>query len=159
EVRAFFDRFEDPVTGSLNAGLAQWLVGTGRLPSRYVAAQGTRLGRSGRVHVAAEGATTWVGGATTTVIARRVAFDLRVAPIVLVGAHAGLPRPARADPRRGRGEDRPHRHRDAERPRPPGALRPGGRLPAGHHQEGAHPQRLRRAALVPARRHQREVAA
>ena len=53
---------EDPVTGSLNASLAQWLIGEGLAPSRYVAAQGTAMGRAGRVHVAKEGDTVWVGG-------------------------------------------------------------------------------------------------
>lgn len=77
EVRAFFGRFEDPVTGSLNAGLAQWLVGSGRLPAEYVAAQGTALGRAGRVHLLAEGSAIWVGGATTTVISGRVALGPR----------------------------------------------------------------------------------
>ncbi|WP_110183237.1 PhzF family phenazine biosynthesis protein [Nocardioides solisilvae] len=84
EVRAFFDRFEDPVTGSLNAGLAQWLVAAGRLPTSYVAAQGTGMGRLGRVHVEtvpADGSTgastTWVGGSTTTAIEGRVAFGPR----------------------------------------------------------------------------------
>jgi PhzF family phenazine biosynthesis protein len=63
EVRAFMSRGgEDPVTGSLNAGLAQWLVGAGLAPPRYVAAQGTVLGRAGRVHVAQDGETIWVGG-------------------------------------------------------------------------------------------------
>ena len=57
EVRAFFPApggvlAEDPVTGSLNAGLAQWLIGDGLAPPRYVAAQGAALGRAGRVHVA-----------------------------------------------------------------------------------------------------------
>ena len=42
---------EDPVTGSLNAGLAVWLIGAGGLPDRYVAAQGAALGRRGRVHI------------------------------------------------------------------------------------------------------------
>lgn len=73
EVRAFFgDRgglAEDPVTGSLNAGLAQWLIGSGRLPSAYVASQGTVLGRRGRVHVEQDAAgVVWVGGATRTTI-------------------------------------------------------------------------------------------
>lgn len=60
---------EDPVTGSLNAGIAQWLVPAGVLPEAYVAAQGTALGRTGRVRVTVDGAGTWVGGATTTVLA------------------------------------------------------------------------------------------
>jgi PhzF family phenazine biosynthesis protein len=73
EVRAFFPGnnglAEDPVTGSLNAALAQWLVGAGLAPDRYVAAQGTALAREGRVHIerAADG-TVWVGGASVTCI-------------------------------------------------------------------------------------------
>ena len=54
EVRAFCPSLgvvEDPVTGSLNAGIAQWLVGNGTLPPSYVASQGTCVGRAGRVHV------------------------------------------------------------------------------------------------------------
>ena len=64
EVRAFFGPggFEDPVTGSLNASLAQWLIGAGLAPRAYVAAQGHALQRAGRVHVQAEGDTVWVGG-------------------------------------------------------------------------------------------------
>jgi PhzF family phenazine biosynthesis protein len=70
EVRAFMGRGgEDPVTGSLNASLAQWLIGAGIAPPRYVAAQGTVLGRAGRVHVAQDGETIWVGGDVTTCIA------------------------------------------------------------------------------------------
>lgn len=74
EVRAFDAAGgvpEDPVTGSLNAGIAQWLVTEGLAPPIYVAAQGARLGRSGRVHVEAEpdGSAIWIGGATSTVIA------------------------------------------------------------------------------------------
>jgi PhzF family phenazine biosynthesis protein len=73
EVRAFFDggdgAWEDPVTGSLNAGLAQWLIGAGRLPSSYVAGQGHALHRDGRVHVEAESADRiWVGGDVVTVV-------------------------------------------------------------------------------------------
>ena len=52
EVRAFDSTTEDPVTGSLNASLGQWLAGT-VLPEQYVAAQGTAIGRRGRVHVQA----------------------------------------------------------------------------------------------------------
>ena len=63
EVRAFMSRGgEDPVTGSLNASLAQWLIGAGIAKPRYVAAQGTALGRAGRVHVAQENDTIWIGG-------------------------------------------------------------------------------------------------
>ncbi|MFB9072624.1 PhzF family phenazine biosynthesis protein [Citricoccus parietis] len=74
EVRAFVPGLgipEDPVTGSLNAGLAQWLIGAGRLPARYVAAQGTALQRAGRVHVeqdATDPETIWVGGECVTVL-------------------------------------------------------------------------------------------
>jgi PhzF family phenazine biosynthesis protein len=70
EVRAFTAAgFEDPVTGSLNAGLAQWLIGSGIAPSRYVASQGSVLGRAGRVHLEQDGSEIWVGGAVTTCIA------------------------------------------------------------------------------------------
>ena len=65
EVRAFVPALgvpEDPVTGSLNAGLAQWLIGAGLAPPRYLAAQGTALGRSGRVHVQQQGDVIWIGG-------------------------------------------------------------------------------------------------
>jgi len=65
EVRAFIPSMgvlEDPVTGSLNAGLAQWLIGSGLAPKAYVAAQGTALRRAGRVHLEQQGDTVWVGG-------------------------------------------------------------------------------------------------
>ncbi len=65
EVRAFVPGLgvpEDPVTGSLNAGLGQWLIGAGLAPARYVASQGSALGRAGRVHVLQEGTDVWVGG-------------------------------------------------------------------------------------------------
>ena len=65
EVRAFVPSMgvpEDPVTGSLNAGLAQWLIGAGLAPPAYVAAQGAALGRAGRVHVEQSGADIWIGG-------------------------------------------------------------------------------------------------
>jgi PhzF family phenazine biosynthesis protein len=65
EVRAFVPTLgvgEDPVTGSLNAGLAQWLIGAGLAPAHYVASQGTVLGRQGRVYVDQVGDTIWVGG-------------------------------------------------------------------------------------------------
>ncbi len=72
EVRAFFPGnnglAEDPVTGSLNAALAQWLIGAGIAPPRYIAAQGTALGRAGRVHVSQDGADIWIGGASVTCI-------------------------------------------------------------------------------------------
>jgi PhzF family phenazine biosynthesis protein len=70
EVRAFTaGGYEDPVTGSLNAGLAQWLIGAGLAPSRYIASQGTVLGRKGRLHVEQDGSQIWIGGAVTTCIA------------------------------------------------------------------------------------------
>jgi PhzF family phenazine biosynthesis protein len=73
EVRAFFPAggraTEDPVTGSLNASLAQWLLGAGRITAPYVASQGTALGRLGRVHVDQDpDGQVWVGGGTTTCI-------------------------------------------------------------------------------------------
>ncbi|HEY2270536.1 MAG TPA: PhzF family phenazine biosynthesis protein [Streptosporangiaceae bacterium] len=72
EVRAFTPvvmSLEDPVTGSLNASLGQWLLGSGRLASPYVASQGTALGRRGRVHVSQDSdGQVWVGGGTVTCI-------------------------------------------------------------------------------------------
>jgi PhzF family phenazine biosynthesis protein len=71
EVRAFCPQYgipEDPVTGSLNAGLGQWLTDDGTLPDSYVAAQGTALGRAGRVHVDREGDAVWVGGECSVAI-------------------------------------------------------------------------------------------
>jgi PhzF family phenazine biosynthesis protein len=73
EVRTFFPKsgvlVEDPVTGSFNASLAQWLLRSGRARAPYVARQGTVLGRSGRVHISAgaDGAV-WVGGGTVACI-------------------------------------------------------------------------------------------
>jgi PhzF family phenazine biosynthesis protein len=74
EVRAFVPGLsvpEDPVTGSLNAGLAMWLIGAGLAPPAYIATQGTVLGRDGRVYIhQAEnaGATTWVGGEVVSLV-------------------------------------------------------------------------------------------
>ncbi|MFY0617214.1 PhzF family phenazine biosynthesis protein [Shimia sp.] len=69
EVRGFSaGGFEDPVTGSLNAGIAQWLIVDGHAPDTYVAAQGTVLGRKGRVHIQKDGADIWVGGAVQTCV-------------------------------------------------------------------------------------------
>ena len=60
---------EDPVTGSFNASLAQWLIADGLAPSRYVATQGTCLGRYGQVHIERDGADqVWVGGACVSCI-------------------------------------------------------------------------------------------
>jgi PhzF family phenazine biosynthesis protein len=77
EVRAFFPKdgavVEDPVTGSLNASLAEWLLRTGRARAPYVASQGTVLGRMGRVHIAQDDdGTIWVGGGTVTCISGEV---------------------------------------------------------------------------------------
>jgi PhzF family phenazine biosynthesis protein len=79
EVRAFFTvegvTVEDPVTGSLNAALAQWLLRTGRATAPYTARQGTALGRLGRVHVTADGSGgVWVGGGTITCISGHVSL-------------------------------------------------------------------------------------
>ncbi len=73
EVRAFFPKdgatAEDPVTGSLNAALAPWLLGTGRAQAPYVVSQGTALGRAGRVHVSRDDeGTIWVAGGTVTCV-------------------------------------------------------------------------------------------
>lgn len=77
EVRAFFPKdgatVEDPVTGSLNASLAEWLLRTGRASTPYLASQGTALGRAGRVHVSTDpDGTIWVGGGTVTCVTGQV---------------------------------------------------------------------------------------
>jgi len=77
EVRAFFPKngatAEDPVTGSLNASLAPWLLRTGRASAPYVVSQGTALGRAGRVHVSRDsGGVIWVGGGTVTCVVGQV---------------------------------------------------------------------------------------
>jgi PhzF family phenazine biosynthesis protein len=78
EVRAFAAPIgvsEDPVTGSLNASLAQWLIDEGRLPAQYVAAQGRCLDRAGRVHLECDASgQVWVGGAAVTCISGSVAL-------------------------------------------------------------------------------------
>jgi PhzF family phenazine biosynthesis protein len=79
EVRAFFHGHqtlsEDPVTGSLNAAVAQWLIGAGMAPPHYIASQGTAMGRAGRVHIDRDAdGTIWVGGASVTCIAGEVAL-------------------------------------------------------------------------------------
>lgn len=74
EVRALFADAhgalrEDPVTGSLNASLAQWLLAAGRVRTPYWTSQGTRLGRVGRPHVSQDAdGSVWIGGATVTCI-------------------------------------------------------------------------------------------
>ena len=75
EVRAFVPGLavpEDPVTGSLNAGLAQWLIGAGLAPPRYVATQGTALQRDGRVHVLQDGTDIWIGGDVVSLVEGKV---------------------------------------------------------------------------------------
>jgi PhzF family phenazine biosynthesis protein len=77
EVRAFTPKLggvgEDPVTGSLNASLAQWLLRTGRAAAPYVVSQGTVLGRRGRVHIGTgDDGQVWVGGGTVTLISGTV---------------------------------------------------------------------------------------
>jgi predicted PhzF superfamily epimerase YddE/YHI9 len=79
ELRAFFPHApgadgvvtsgsEDPVTGSLNASVAQWLREEGLAPASYVAAQGTAIGRAGRIHVEDDGERIWVGGDTVVCV-------------------------------------------------------------------------------------------
>jgi PhzF family phenazine biosynthesis protein len=75
EMRAFIAGSgpnEDPVTGSLQAGLAQWLIGAGLAPERYVAQQGTVLARDGRVYVEKIGHDIWIGGDSVTLVDGRV---------------------------------------------------------------------------------------
>jgi PhzF family phenazine biosynthesis protein len=74
EVRAFIGTggYEDPVTGSLNASLAQWLIGAGLAEPSYVAAQGAALQRAGRVHLRRDGTDIWVGGDVVTVVEGRI---------------------------------------------------------------------------------------
>ncbi len=73
EVRAFFRAggqvAEDPVTGSLNAALAPWLIEAGVVTAPYVASQGTVIGRRGRVHVDVIDGDVWVGGDAVTCVA------------------------------------------------------------------------------------------
>lgn len=80
EIRALFtnqngDVGEDPVTGSLNASVAQWLLSSGRAKAPYTASQGTRLGRKGRVAISRDAdGTVWVGGRATTLFQGTTAF-------------------------------------------------------------------------------------
>jgi PhzF family phenazine biosynthesis protein len=78
EVRAFAAPIgiaEDPVTGSLNASLAEWLITEGHMPARYLAAQGARLDRAGRVSIERDDSgQVWVGGASVTCISGSVAL-------------------------------------------------------------------------------------
>jgi PhzF family phenazine biosynthesis protein len=77
EVRAFTPLIgaagEDPVTGSLNASLAMWLLSSGKATAPYTASQGTALGRRGRIHVTADAdGAIWIGGGTHTLISGSV---------------------------------------------------------------------------------------
>lgn len=80
EIRAFFSDhlngiIEDPVTGSLNASVAQWLIGTGRAQPPYLVAQGTCLGRNGRVRITLDARNqVWVGGKTETLFVGQTIF-------------------------------------------------------------------------------------
>jgi len=80
EVRAFVPGegvYEDPVTGSLNAGFGKWLIGAGLAPASYTARQGTAIRRSGRVYVEYDGSDVWVGGGAAVLISGTV--DLKPA--------------------------------------------------------------------------------
>lgn len=80
EVRAFFsgargEMLEDPVTGSLNASVAQWLIDEDRVKTPYVAEQGAALGRSGRIHISGDRDSVWVGGRVFDVAAGTLDTD------------------------------------------------------------------------------------
>jgi PhzF family phenazine biosynthesis protein len=76
EVRAFSAEaavgHEDPVTGSLNAGLARWLIEARIAPSEYVVSQGTVLRRMGRVYIQQDGSQIWVGGTVRTCVIGKI---------------------------------------------------------------------------------------
>lgn len=79
ELRTFFSDHngtvvEDPVTGSFNASAAQWLLATGRATTPYLASQGTRLGRRGRIRVDCDGGAVWIGGTTRTLFSGEASF-------------------------------------------------------------------------------------
>ena len=80
EIRAFFPGnnglTEDPVTGSLNAAVAQWLIGAGLAPKSYIARQGTVIARTGRVFIELdENNNVWVGGQSVTCIDGTVVIE------------------------------------------------------------------------------------
>ena len=81
EVRAIFTNerreiMEDPVTGSLNASVAQWLVSTGRVVPPYTVSQGTAMDRAGRPRISQdEDGVIWVGGATHTIVSGEVDIE------------------------------------------------------------------------------------
>jgi PhzF family phenazine biosynthesis protein len=77
ELRAFFTEGnaplrEDPVTGSLNAAAAEWLIASGRARAPYTAAQGTAIGRRGRIQISSEHGRVWVGGRAQVVVSGSV---------------------------------------------------------------------------------------
>jgi PhzF family phenazine biosynthesis protein len=75
EIRAFMSGgVEDPVTGSLNASVAQWLIGTKKAPTKYTVSQGTRLYRNGRIHVEQDGSDIWIAGETVLGITGQIAL-------------------------------------------------------------------------------------
>ena len=78
EVRAFFPEatgtIEDPVTGSLHASVAQWLLDAGVVTAPYSASQGRALGRAGLISVDVDGDDVLVGGATDVIITGSVAL-------------------------------------------------------------------------------------
>jgi PhzF family phenazine biosynthesis protein len=79
ELRAFFTEGnaplrEDPVTGSLNAAAAEWLIATGRARAPYLATQGTAMGRHGRIHITSDRGELWVGGQAKVVLSGTVAL-------------------------------------------------------------------------------------
>lgn len=78
EVRAFFSgqggkMIEDPVTGSLNASVAQWMLSEERVEAPYVAAQGTALGRCGRIHISTDpSGSVWVRGRVFDIVSGEI---------------------------------------------------------------------------------------
>lgn len=75
ELRAFTPTFEDPVTGSANGAMAQWLRSRGDVPERYAVSQGTAMGRNGRVEIADDGNDIWVGGAVGVRVRGQIVVD------------------------------------------------------------------------------------
>lgn len=74
EVRGLGTSYEDPVTGSLNGSLAQWLRERGLVADRYLATQGSQLGRAGEVHVHHDGPDTWIGGRARVLVDGQLAL-------------------------------------------------------------------------------------
>lgn len=75
ELRAFTPTFEDPVTGSANGAMAQWLRERGDVPERYAVSQGAAVGRTGRVEITDDGDNIWVGGRAEVRVRGRVNVD------------------------------------------------------------------------------------